>query len=86
MANVTPPVRSVVLRDAMRYISKIIMSFGHKGLRRFDEAGSASGIQAAHRKRLRFQLAALSFGSMGVRARAVHGDSPMLFGFITAQR
>lgn len=37
----------------------MIKSFRHKGLRRFYEAGNAAGIQAAHRKRLRLQLAAL---------------------------
>lgn len=37
----------------------MIKSFGHKGLRRFFETGSAAGIQASHAKRLRLQLAAL---------------------------
>ena len=37
----------------------MIKSFRHKGLRRFFETGSASGIQASHAKRLRLQLAAL---------------------------
>lgn len=37
----------------------MIKSFRHKGLRRFHEMGVASGIQAAHAKRLRMQLAAL---------------------------
>lgn len=37
----------------------MIKSFRHKGLQRFYETGSASGIQTAHRKRLRLQLAAL---------------------------
>jgi len=37
----------------------MIKSFRHKGLRRFYEAGSAAGVQAAHKKRLRIQLAAL---------------------------
>jgi proteic killer suppression protein len=37
----------------------MIKSFRHKGLRRFYEAGSSAGIQAAHKKRLRIQLAAL---------------------------
>ena len=34
-------------------------SLRHKGLRRFYEAGNASGIQASHKKRLRIQLIAL---------------------------
>jgi len=37
----------------------VIKSFRHKGLRRFFETGNGSGIQAAHRKRLRMLLAAL---------------------------
>ncbi len=37
----------------------MIKSFRHKGLRRFFETRSRSGIQAKHAGRLRFQLAAL---------------------------
>jgi|TARA_B100000745_G_scaffold157602_1_gene103164 proteic killer suppression protein len=37
----------------------MIKSFKHKGLRRFFETGSASGIQAKHSKKLRMQLAAI---------------------------
>jgi toxin HigB-1 len=37
----------------------MIKSFRHKGLRRFFEFGSLSGIQASHAKRLKMQLAAL---------------------------
>ena len=37
----------------------MIKSFRHKGLQRFYETGSATGIQPAHRNRLRLQLAAL---------------------------
>jgi len=37
----------------------MIKSFRHKGLRRFYETGSASGIQPHHAKRLRMQLVAL---------------------------
>ena len=37
----------------------MIKSFRHKGLRRFYETGSTAGIQAAHARRLRSQLAAL---------------------------
>jgi proteic killer suppression protein len=37
----------------------MISSFRHKGLHRFHETGSAAGIQASHKKRLRFQLVAL---------------------------
>jgi len=41
----------------------MISSFRHKGLRRLYEAGSTSGVQAAHAKRLRLQLAALDSAS-----------------------
>jgi proteic killer suppression protein len=37
----------------------MIKSFRHKGLRRFYESGSTSGIQPAHARKLRLQLAAL---------------------------
>jgi proteic killer suppression protein len=37
----------------------VIQSFRHKGLRRFYETGSVSGIQPKHVKRLRMLLAAL---------------------------
>jgi proteic killer suppression protein len=41
----------------------VIKSFRHKGLKRFYETGSTAGIQAAHRKRVRLQLAALETAS-----------------------
>ena len=37
----------------------MIKSFMHKGLKRFYETGSKSGIQAKHAKRLRMQVTAL---------------------------
>jgi proteic killer suppression protein len=37
----------------------VILSFKHKGLKLFYEAGSKRGIQAGHAQRLRMQLAAL---------------------------
>lgn len=49
-----------MLRDAQRdTFILMIKSFRHKGLRRFFETGSTSGIQTSHDKRLRMQLAAL---------------------------
>ena len=41
----------------------VIKSFRHKGLRLFFETGSSAGVQAAHSKRLRLQLAALDAAS-----------------------
>lgn len=37
----------------------MIKSFRHKGLRTLFETGSATGVQPAHAKRLRMQLAAM---------------------------
>ena len=37
----------------------MIQSFRHKGLRRFYESGSATGVQPHHAKRLRMLLTAL---------------------------
>ncbi len=37
----------------------MIKSFKHKGIQKFYESGNAGGIQSAHKKRLRLQLAAL---------------------------
>ena len=37
----------------------MILSFRHKGLRKFFESGSAAGVQPHHAKRLRMLLAAL---------------------------
>jgi len=37
----------------------MVKSFRHKGLKRYFESGSASGIQPHHAKRLRMQLVAL---------------------------
>ncbi len=37
----------------------MIISFKHKGLERFYREGSAKGIQAQHKNKLRMQLAAL---------------------------
>ena len=51
--------RHVVARCATWYTERVIESFRHKGLRRFYETGSTSGIQPAHGRKLRLQLAAL---------------------------
>ncbi len=37
----------------------MIKSFRHKGLKKFYETGSSSGIQPSHKKKLRLQLTAL---------------------------
>lgn len=59
----------------------MIKSFRHKVLRRLFEAGSTSGVQASHVKRLRMQLAALDTAQgiedmdiPGFRLHALKGD------------
>ena len=37
----------------------MIKSFKHKGLQKFYETGRNTGVQSAHKKRLKFQLIAL---------------------------
>lgn len=55
----------------------MIKSFRHKGLQRFFDTGSVSGIQPKHRKRLRLLLAALdsaqSIDDMDVPGFRLHG-------------
>lgn len=53
-----------VARCAPGFILVMIKSFRHKGLRKFFETSSVSGIQAAHGKRLRLQLSALDTASV----------------------
>ena len=43
----------------MWYTHVVIKSFKHKGLRTLFETGKATGVQPAHARRLRIQLAAL---------------------------
>lgn len=59
----------------------MIKSFRHKGLAAFFRAGSKAGIQAAHSKRLRLQLAKLDaskgpedMGLPGWRLHPLSGD------------
>jgi toxin HigB-1 len=52
-------VQKFVARCATRYNQRMIVSFRHKGLRKYFESGSLAGIQPAHSKRLQMQLAAL---------------------------
>lgn len=42
----------------------MIKSFRHKGLKKYFETGSKSGIQSIHAKRLRMQLVALDTASV----------------------
>lgn len=59
----------------------MIRSFRHKGLRRFHETGRTSGIQPAHAKKIRLQLAALETAATiddmdipGFRLHPLKGD------------
>ncbi|WP_227590335.1 type II toxin-antitoxin system RelE/ParE family toxin [Corynebacterium glyciniphilum] len=51
-------------RCATGCIEVVIISFRHKGLRRFYESGSVEGIQPRHAKRLRLQLSALESAAL----------------------
>jgi len=44
---------------ASRYTYCMIKSFKHKGLKKYFQTGSISGIQAKHQRKLRMQLAAI---------------------------
>ena len=59
----------------------MIKSFKHKGLEAFFNAGTTRGIQAAHAKKLRLQLAALDTATViedmnipGYRLHPLKGD------------
>ncbi len=59
----------------------MIKSFNHKGLKRFFETDNVSGVQPAHRKRLKLRLAALDTALTiddmdipGFRLHELHGD------------
>ena len=43
----------------MRYTGFMIKSFKHKGLKKYFETGSTSGIQSKHVRKLRMQLTAI---------------------------
>jgi proteic killer suppression protein len=59
MSGISNPDQVLVARRATRYISRMIQSFRHKGLRKVFESGSAAGIRPPHVKRLRMLLIAL---------------------------
>lgn len=53
-----------MFRYDLRYgVATLIKSFAHKGLQRFFESGTTSGIQATHANKLRLQLAAIHAAS-----------------------
>lgn len=49
--------------NQLRYISLVIESFRHKGLRKFFESGDLRGIPAQHKNRIRRQLDVLDAAS-----------------------
>lgn len=68
---------------AWRYMLQLVMirSFRHKGLQRFFETGSKSGIQAKHERRLRLMLSRLDdaanatdMDAPGWKLHALKGD------------
>lgn len=59
----------------------MIKSFKHKGLKRFFETGNVSGVNPAHRQKLRIRLTALDTAAMledmdlpGFRLHLLKGD------------
>jgi proteic killer suppression protein len=68
------------LRNTLHYAA-MIKTFKHKGLEAFFATGSTKGIQAAHAKKLRMQLAALNTATViadmdipGYRLHPLKGD------------
>ncbi len=64
----------------------MIKSFEHEGLKRFIETGNASGIDPAHRQKIRIRLAALDTASSiddmdlpGFRLHLLRGDKQGLW-------
>lgn len=70
---------ALVACRATRYTLGMIVSFRHKGLKRFFESGTKAGIQARHATRLRLQLAALDTAQritdMDIPGYRLHGLS-----------
>ena len=77
-----PEQMSLVAHHATPYIIwAVIKSFKHKGLKRFFETGSVSGIDPAHRQKLRMRLTALDTAATiedidlpGFRLHPLKGD------------
>lgn len=69
-----------MLRNALHW-RPVIKSFKHKGLAEFFDSGSTRGIQAAHARKLRMQLAAMDTATViedmnipGYRLHPLKGD------------
>jgi len=84
---------ALVAWSATRCFVPMIQSFRHKGLRRFFESGTMTGIQPHHAKRLRMQLAAIetahSINDMdipGFRLRPSQGPSAWTVGDLVETR
>lgn len=78
--NVLFSEKCCVLRNILYNIS-MIKSFKHKGLHKFFETGSVSGIQTSHKQKLRIRLMALDTASCiedmntpGWRLHSLKGD------------
>lgn len=82
-----PEQMSLVAHHATPYIIwAVIKSFKHKGLKRFFETGSVSGIDPAHRQKLRMRLTALDTAATiedidlpGFRLHPLKGDKQGLW-------
>ena len=74
----------VAQRDAK--VTLMIKTFKHKGLRKFFETGSSSGIQPGHKQKLRIRLTALDTATgiedmdlPGFRLHPLKGDRKSLW-------
>ncbi|MTV39118.1 type II toxin-antitoxin system RelE/ParE family toxin [Duganella radicis] len=63
----------------------MIVSFRHKGLRKFYETGSLAGIQPHHAARLRFLLAALDIANTAEDMNKPGYDFHLLKGFASSR-
>jgi toxin HigB-1 len=74
------------LRNMLYNSAGVIKSFKHKGLKKFFESGNVSGINPAHRRKLRIRLAALDTAAMigdmdlpGFQLHTLKGDKQNLW-------
>jgi toxin HigB-1 len=78
-------VSHVVMRIARLYTIRVILSYRHKGLKKFAETGSKAGIQPKHAERLRRLLTALNVASRAEDMNAPGYNLHLLKGDLAGQ-
>ncbi len=69
------PLKTLLVQCVLSlYTIQVILSYRHKGLKRFAETGSKSGIQPKHAERLRRLLTALDVASRAEDMKAPGSD------------